>query len=106
MGVKEIINAANNTEGVYLDIFEEDIENFTNASEEMLFVNETDNLSEAAGNFSDSESESEAEYDDQDDAFADIEDKELLCADYEPVPKSQKLPAALVIGVSTTFKYF
>ena len=36
---------------------------------------------------------------DEEDAFNDIEDEDLLCANYEAAPQKKMLPHAVVIGV-------
>jgi len=56
---------------------------------EVINVEEDESINEV-----DDESEEDAE-----DAFNDIEDDDVICADYNAVPREKKLPQAVVIGV-------
>jgi len=65
------------------------VENDKHNITEVINVEEDESINEV-----DDESEEDAE-----DAFNDIEDDDVICADYNAVPREKKLPQAVVIGV-------
>ena len=64
--------------------------------------NETHELSEAEGEGTleegDTEEEEEEESEDAEEAFNDLEDETMLCADYVPQTRNKRLPDAIIIG--------
>ena len=55
--------------------------------------NETQELSEVK-----TEEEEEEESEDEEEAFNDLEDETMLCADYVPQTRNKRLPDAIIIG--------
>ena len=63
--------------------------------------NETHELSEAGGTFeedAEEEEEEEEESEDAEEAFNDLEEETMLCADYVPQTRNKRLPDAIIIG--------
>ena len=62
--------------------------------------NETHELSETGGTFEDDaeEEEEEEESEDAEEAFNDLEEETMLCADYVPQTRNKRLPDAIIIG--------
>ena len=58
--------------------------------------NETQELSEVKTEEGDEEEEEESE--DEEEAFNDLEDETMLCADYVPQTRNKRLPDAIIIG--------
>ena len=56
--------------------------------------NETQELSEVKTE----EEEEEEESEDEEEAFNDLEDETMLCADYVPQTRNKRLPDAIIIG--------
>ena len=56
--------------------------------------NETQELSEVKNE----EEEEEEESEDEEEAFNDLEDETMLCADYVPQTRNKRLPDAIIIG--------
>ena len=57
--------------------------------------NETQELSEVK---TEEEEEEEEESEDEEEAFNDLEDETMLCADYVPQTRNKRLPDAIIIG--------
>ena len=62
-----------------------------------LSPNDIDDEEDESGRDADDGDDSDEE--DAEDAFNDIEDEDLLCANYEAAPQKKMLPHAVVIGV-------
>ena len=72
----------------------------TSSSSDEATFNETHELSEAGGTLEqeDTEEEEEEESEDAEEAFNDLEDETMLCADYVPQTRNKRLPDAIIIG--------
>ena len=73
----------------------------TSSSSDEATFNETHELSEAGGGSleqEDTEEEEEEESEDAEEAFNDLEDETMLCADYVPQTRNKRLPDAIIIG--------
>ena len=72
----------------------------TSSSSDEATFNETHELSEAGGGSVEQEDteEEEEESEDAEEAFNDLEDETMLCADYVPQTRNKRLPDAIIIG--------